>query len=148
AMNKFAGIASVLQAIWTILAVIVAIVFPRLEAGAQADENYRRQKRLLQRLVLNAESLLTAAAQYGADQPGAGNFVAGTTIAKWEAARDALNAYPVVSLKEAEEVEDLIAVRSAIGEATQHIARCKTGVLTPNGATGAIATLMERDAAA
>jgi hypothetical protein len=146
-MNAKDG-ASWIQCIWSVIAVFLAIIAPQFQADAQAGAEYRRQKKLLREITLSAEVLLQAGSACGADHVAAGAFISGASLARWQAARDALASFPVTGLREAQEVSDLMAARATISEGAEAIQRAQSGVLAWVGATETMARVYDRDSAA
>jgi len=110
------GAASIIQAAFSIVAVMVALVLPEIQAETQERATHRRQMRLLAELVQMADALLRSAADASHNQELAIQFRGHYHMARWEAARDALADFPIIVFNSASEARDLMNLRALMRE--------------------------------
>lgn len=133
-----AGPAALIQAIWSVVAVILAVIAPQWHADVQSRADYARQRRLLAEIVIAVESALRTAAACGNDPVAAATFGNAVKIGQWNSIRDSIAAFPVTALRTAAEVTDLMEVRSLIAESIETLKMTRRMAYAWNGATDQI----------
>lgn len=110
-----------IQAWWSIAAIAIAIAYPGIEAELKAQDERRRNMRVLREIVEGAESLLADAAErFHAEQED--EFNEKLDVFRWQASKRALQEFPILRLATEQEITDLIMVRYAADRAA-HIVR-------------------------
>lgn len=137
------GVAAIIQAIWSVLAVILAVITPGWHADVQAAAEYRRQMKLLGEIVTGAESALRAFAVTSGDVNAASAHGMQISIARWNSMRDSLNAFPATAVRTAREAGDLMRVRAVFAESVELVQRSKIGGLAWLGAADRVRILLD-----
>ncbi|HXS07834.1 MAG TPA: hypothetical protein VN723_13680 [Rhizomicrobium sp.] len=106
------GAAALIQAIWSVLAVVLALIIPGWQDAVTAQNDYKRRKRLLQELVKTAAEMFREQAL---------DLAPPAVLVK--TLRDALAAFPVSDLQTAEEARDLMDVRNFVTLAYDFVVR-------------------------
>ena len=147
-VQSLSGPASVLQAIWSVVAVFVAVSYPSIESETKEREDRQRNRALLRQIVLNAEGMMRMGANASGNMDASAAFTSTASMVRWNSVRDSVAAFPITGLMEASEVEHLMAVRAGVSEAASAITRVHQGGLGPMGATETMARILNADAKA
>lgn len=135
---KYLNDPSWIQAIWSVIGVFLAFIFPGWQAQVSEDTRYRQRMNLLADLVSHANWLLTSAAAAGNDPNKAADWAAGLDIATWATARDALKEFPLFEARRPDQVTALIKCRTLMAEAVELIVGARTKGYAWSGVTDRI----------
>jgi len=129
-VEKRQGAAVILQAIWSVVAVIVAIILPQIQLDVREQEDIRRKLALLKHMAKSAFVILDEAADAAASDHGARAYLDGYDPMRWQAAREVLAAFQIVALRTVSQAQALVEIRSEFSKAAEQLAQSHTA-MTP-----------------
>ena len=116
-VSPSAGAASVLQSVWSVVAVVVALLLPSMVAEGEA----KRKSRLLAEIATTAWNLMAQGANGCRSSELCVAFGQSYHLEEWETALHSLNAFPVDSLETGDQVQDLLKLQGEMTGAVKEL---------------------------